>query len=117
MGGLGARVSRFSSTPHELSELTKQVALDTETTGTRTAWHTLSIDLACGLFPETRIELRASVLVGLAPETLQARIVTDSTDNRSRGPLGILAALGQYQREVSLEAIVYGWEPQHVWLP
>ena len=48
-----------AATPNELLELAKQVALDVETTREWAAWHTLSIDLAFGLFPETRIELRA----------------------------------------------------------
>jgi hypothetical protein len=49
-----------ATTPHELLQLAEQVTLDTERTRARTARHTLSIDFAFGLFPETRIELRAS---------------------------------------------------------
>ncbi len=45
--------------PHQLFELAKQVAVDTETTRDWATWHTLSIDLASRLFPETRIGLRA----------------------------------------------------------
>lgn len=48
-----------AATPHELLQLAKQVALDGETTREWAAWHILSIDLAFGLFPENRIELRA----------------------------------------------------------
>ncbi|HVZ89202.1 MAG TPA: hypothetical protein VHG72_19700 [Polyangia bacterium] len=48
-----------AATPDELFQLAKQVALDTEAMWGWAAGHTQSIDLTSGLFPETRIELRA----------------------------------------------------------
>jgi hypothetical protein len=48
--------------PHELFELTKQVALDTEIPRARAAVHILSIDLAFALFPKPGSNFGLSVL-------------------------------------------------------
>jgi len=52
-----------AAAPNELLELAKQVALDAETTRAWATWHTLSIDLAFGLFPKPGSNFGPSVLV------------------------------------------------------